>query len=77
MYLCIIKKENQLVMGKATITKEQISTLEKVTFPGKIYIVDSMAKVKSALAYLNKCERLGLIPKRDHRLSEGYSTKCR
>ena len=46
-------------MGKATITKEQISTLEKVTFPGKIYIVDSMAKVKSALAYLNKCERLG------------------
>lgn len=36
-----------------------MSTLEKVSFPGKIHIVDSMAKVKAAVTFLNKCSRLG------------------
>ena len=46
-------------MSTVHISKEQIAELEKVTFPGNIHVVDSMAKVKSAVTFLNKCDRLG------------------
>ena len=46
-------------MGTVSISKEELAELEKVTFPGNIHVVDSMAKVKSAVTYLNKCTRLG------------------
>lgn len=46
-------------MGKVSITKDQLSILSKVEFPGSIHVIDSMAKVKMALTYLNKCDRLG------------------
>lgn len=46
-------------MGKVSISKEEVAELEKVTFPGNIHVVDSTAKVKAAVTYLNKCTRLG------------------
>ena len=46
-------------MGKVTITKDQIASLEKVEFQGVIHVIDSTAKAKMALTYLNKCDRLG------------------
>lgn len=46
-------------MSTVHISKEQIAELEKVTFSGNIHVVDSMAKVKSAVTFLNKCDRLG------------------
>lgn len=46
-------------MGKVSINKEQLATLEKVIFPGNIHVVDTASKVKMALSYLNKCRCLG------------------
>lgn len=45
--------------GKVSITKEQIAKLEQVSFPGEIHVIDSLSKSKSAIAYLNKCNKLG------------------
>lgn len=46
-------------MGRVSINKEQLTQLEQVTFPGNIHVIDSMSKVKMALSYLNKCDRIG------------------
>ncbi len=41
------------------ITKEQLAGLPEVHFPGKVVVVDSAAKARDALAYLNKLAIIG------------------
>ena len=42
-----------------SITKEQLTELPEVKYPGKVILVDSAAKSRSALAYLNRVEQVG------------------
>ncbi len=41
------------------ISKEQLAGLPEVHFPGKVVMVDSAAKARDALAYLNKLTQIG------------------
>lgn len=41
------------------ITKEQLMQLPEVHYPGKVILVNSAAKAKSALKYLNKMKQVG------------------
>lgn len=42
-----------------SISKQQLMELPEVKYPGKVILVDSAAKSKSALAYLNKMKQVG------------------
>lgn len=42
-----------------SITKQQIAELPEVKFPGKVILVDSAAKSRSALMYLNRIDQVG------------------
>ena len=46
-------------MRKISISKEEISQLESVHFYGPIHVVNSLAEVKKAIAYLKKQECVG------------------
>lgn len=49
-----------LNMFKIEIGKEQVNQLPLVTFPGKIYVIDSIDKVNAAVAVLRKSTIVGL-----------------
>ena len=42
-----------------SISKQQILELPEVKYPGKVILVDSAAKCRSALAYLNRVDQVG------------------
>lgn len=42
-----------------SISKQQLMELPEVKYPGKVILVDSASKCKSALAYLNKVSQVG------------------
>ena len=42
-----------------SITKQQLSELPEVKYPGKVILIDSAAKSRSALAYLNRITQVG------------------
>lgn len=42
-----------------SISKQQLLEFPEVKFPGKVILVDSAAKSKSALAYLNRVDQVG------------------
>ena len=42
-----------------SISKQQLMELPEVKYPGKVVLVDSASKCKSALAYLNKVSQVG------------------
>lgn len=42
-----------------SISKQQLLELPEVKYPGKVILVDSAAKSKSALAYLNRIDQVG------------------
>ncbi|MDE6529064.1 MAG: 3'-5' exonuclease domain-containing protein 2, partial [Muribaculaceae bacterium] len=42
-----------------SITKQQLSELPEVKYPGKVILVDSAAKSRSALMYLNRVDQVG------------------
>lgn len=42
-----------------SITKQQLSELPEVKYPGKVILVDSAAKSRSALMYLNRINQVG------------------
>lgn len=44
---------------KISISKEQLSSLDRVSFTGKIHIVDTISKLDKALAELNSSSTLG------------------
>lgn len=46
-------------MYKVSISKEQLSVLPMVEFPGSIHVVDKMSMVNSAVAFLRKCDIVG------------------
>lgn len=46
-------------MKKITISKEEIATLNNESFNGHIYIIDTLADAKKALAYLSKQKLIG------------------
>ena len=46
-------------MLKVTITKEELAELEVESFPGKIYIINSVADARKAITYLKKYNYLG------------------
>ena len=41
------------------ISKEQLAALPEIRFPGKVVLVDSAAKARDALIYLNKLAQIG------------------
>lgn len=41
------------------ISKEQLAGLPEIRFPGKVVLVDSAAKARDALIYLNKLDQIG------------------
>ena len=43
-----------------TIDKKLISEMPKVTFPGRIIIIYSVEEARKAVAYLNRCEVVGV-----------------
>lgn len=47
------------IMYKVSITKEQLSQLETVQFPGNIYVIDNMSMVNSAVRTLRKYDIVG------------------
>lgn len=52
-----------------------MAVLEKVSFPGNIHVIDSTAKVKAAVTYLNKCSRLGFDTETRPSFKRGVSYK--
>lgn len=42
-----------------SISKQQLLELPEVKYPGKVILVDSAAKCRSALAYLNRVDQVG------------------
>ena len=42
-----------------SITKPQLAEMPEVKYPGKVILVDSAAKCRSALLYLNKVKQVG------------------
>ena len=46
-------------MIKATITKDEIATLEKVDYTGNIYVINSVSQAKVAITHLNKFKIVG------------------
>jgi len=42
-----------------SITKEQLQELPEVKYPGRVILIDSAAKARSALAYLNRVDQVG------------------
>ena len=42
-----------------SITKQQLAELPEVIYPGKVILVDSAAKCRSALSYLNRVDQVG------------------
>ena len=44
---------------KISISKEQLSSLDRVTFPGKIHVVDTLPKLDKALSELKSSTTLG------------------
>jgi ribonuclease D len=42
-----------------SITKQQLLELPEVKYPGKVILIDSAAKSRSALAYLNRVDQVG------------------
>lgn len=42
-----------------SISKQQLLELPEVKFPGKVILVDSSSRCKSALTYLNKVQQIG------------------
>ena len=42
-----------------SITKQQLAELPEVKYPGKVILVDSAAKSRSALTYLNRISQVG------------------
>ena len=46
-------------MKKATITKDEIATLEKVDYTGNIYVINSVSQAKAAITHLNKFKIVG------------------
>lgn len=42
-----------------SISKEQVNSLPEVRYPGKVILVDSPSKAKSALSYLKKVSQIG------------------
>lgn len=45
---------------KRTITKEDISTMPKVSFEGSIKVINTEKEAEQAIAYLNKFSVLGI-----------------
>ncbi len=46
-------------MYKVSISKEAVSEMPQVTFPGTIHVIDKMSMVKAAVSFLRKCDIVG------------------
>ena len=58
-----------------SITKEQVSLLPPVEYPGKIHVVDTVSGVRDVVAYLSKCDAVGFDTETRPTFTKGRSHK--